>query len=320
MPDYLPARELPLAGESLTGYLRRHTVAMGYDGLRQLLSLPDNIQFPPHLDHLPAGRAVTALANLLRREERALVDLTVHRWATQIVFRERGAQDPVICDSKTLRRFFNASRPRICPRCLEQAPTHDRLVWSFRPLGICHEHGEILLERCPRCQRLFSPTRLDLARCRCGFVLTEESPRSVHGQAWEMARLIATWLGSSEWATVELSTAAGFWWLDRLRFAVVRVTEWCSQMRKEWGVSDALSQDSFCWLAAAWIIQASPSDLTRFFEAYRVVDRHRLTPSRAGRYFGILLRDAEQLERCGYPLVPNTCASMAVGYRSPAVT
>ncbi len=320
MPDYLPVRESPLSGESLTGYLRRHTVAMGYDSLRQLLSLLDQIQFPPHLDHLHTGRALTALANLLRRDERALIDLTVHRWATQIVFRERVAADPVNCDSKTLRRFFNASRPRVCPKCLEQSPSHDRIIWSFRPLGICREHGDVLLEWCPGCRRSFSRARLDLLRCHCGFVLTEEPPRSVHGRALEMARLIATWLESSKFATVELPTSAGFWWLDRLRFAVVRVPKWCSQVRKEWGVSDALPQDSFCWLAAAWIIQASPDDLTSFLAAYRIVDRHRLTPSRAGRYFGLLLRDANQLERFGYPVASNTCASIAASYRSHAIT
>ena len=62
--QYLPARALPYPGESLTGYVRRHVTIMGYDSLRQLLSLMESVEFPPHLDQLGMGAAMTALAGL----------------------------------------------------------------------------------------------------------------------------------------------------------------------------------------------------------------------------------------------------------------
>ena len=119
--------------------------------------------------------------------------MTVHAWADRFVLRDHDAPPPGECDSKTLLRFFPAVRPRACMRCLEESSDLDQLVWSFRPLGICMEHAQVLLDRCPGCRRPFSPTRLDLVHCRCGVALTDTPPLTVMGRALEMSRLVAAW-------------------------------------------------------------------------------------------------------------------------------
>lgn len=46
-PRSLPVRESPLPGESLTSFVRRHVVGMGYESMVRLLSLVDEVELPP---------------------------------------------------------------------------------------------------------------------------------------------------------------------------------------------------------------------------------------------------------------------------------
>ena len=96
---------LPYPGESLTGYVRRDVTIMGYESLRQLLSLMESVEFPPHLNHLGMGAAMAALADFLRRDEAALVPLrfmlgrTDSCYATMMPRPLRSATPRRCCDS-----------------------------------------------------------------------------------------------------------------------------------------------------------------------------------------------------------------------------
>ncbi|HEX4131088.1 MAG TPA: TniQ family protein [Pirellulales bacterium] len=241
---YLPVRELPFAGESLTGLVRRHAVAMQYRSVGQLLSLMEGVRFPAHLDHTQRGPALASLARFVRRDEHVLRQMTAHRWTSRLMLQERGTESPDHCDSKTLLRFFDAARPRVCARCLAESPTLERLVWSFRPLGICAEHAELLVEQCTQCERRFSPSRLDLVRCQCGFNITEIPPNPVTGRAFELTHRIAAWLEGDESGPLELPTAAGFLWLDRLRSAVARASVWLELVKREWATPEPQTDES----------------------------------------------------------------------------
>jgi excisionase family DNA binding protein len=304
----LPVREPPLEGESLNGYVRRHVQAMGYDRFSQLLTLLDDAEIPADLNIVSSGPVLMGLGRWFRREEQLLRELTVHRWAKQLVVRPRGASTPVQCDSKTLLRYFTSSA-RICRSCVGQDPNRERLLRSFRPLGVCPDHAEVLRSRCPSCRRVLSPRRLDLVRCRCGYVLTDGPAVAVTDRVVELSRQIVAWLAGVPFSTVALPTAAGFWWLDRLRSAIIRAPTWLAHLRLEWAVPAELGDESLAWLAAADLIEAWPAALEKFLDVYQTVDKHLSTSTGVGRSFGLLLRDADRLERNGHATPAETLRS-----------
>lgn len=305
MKPHLPLRELPLSGESLTGYLRRHVTAMGYQGLRQLLSLMEDVSFPPHLDHLSDDVALTELAQFLRRDSAVLRAMTVHPWAKQLVFRRRQTPAPTECDSKTLLRYFHAAQSRVCPRCLATAPQHDRLIWSFRPLAVCLEHGTALLARCPGCRRSISPLQLDRSRCHCGRSLAAEKLVIVGEPLRELAQQTDRWLIGAACDAFDLPPHATFWWVDRLRTAVSRTAIWIARVRAEWNLPEEHDDESTAWPAAVELVQQGPPRLAEFLDVYQTIDKHRSTSTGVGRTFGTLLQDADRLERMGFPVPAN---------------
>lgn len=305
---YLPVREPPLEGESLNGFVRRHVQAMGYDRFSQLLTLLDDAEIRADLNTGCSDAVLTGLGRWFRCNQDLLRELTVHRWAKRLVVRPRDSAMPRDLDSKTLLRYFTSSA-RVCRSCLASEPNKERLLWSFRALGVCPDHGTILRERCPGCRRVLSPRRIDLFRCRCGNVVTDGPPIEVTGRAYDMASRIVAWLSGVSFPTVALPTAAGFWWLDRLRSAIVRVPKWLSRIRRDWTLPLELGDESLAWLAAADLIEGWPAAFEDFLDVYQTVDKHLSTSTGVGRSFGLLLRDADRLERDGHSTPAETLRS-----------
>ncbi len=296
----LPVRESPLPGESLTSFVRRHVVGMGYESMVRLLSLVDEVDLPPHLDHLGRGPPLAALSALLGRPPSLLADLTVHRFAESLVLQPQSAPSATQCDSKTLLRFFDPVHPRICPVCLREGTPYERLLWSFRPLPICLLHGVALLDRCPPCGRHARPSRLDLETCSCGFRLTEAAVIVIGSGALSSATLIQSCLRGEPFAALDLSPAAGLAWLDRLRSAVARTPSWIERTRETLQLPGSLSTESVAWLGAAEFWEVGPARLAEFLDVYQGIAKHRSTSTGVNRAFGHLLRDAERLESLGY--------------------
>jgi len=55
------------------------------------------------------------------------------------------------------------------------------------------------------------------------------------------------------------------------------------------------------WLAAARIAVRDPPELAAFLDSFQVVAKHLGTSTGVSRAFGLLLREAGQLEGLGYP-------------------
>lgn len=295
----LPVRELPLPGESLTSYVRRSAVAMGYDRLRQLVALLEVVDLPPHLDHLSDGTGIRALANLLGQDSEVLTSMTVHRFAGQLMLREPTAPVPSHCDSKTILRFFANAHARVCPECLPDTPAYVRLIWTFRPLIGCPQHGILWLDRCPGCQRRLSPHRLDIARCRCGFHFVNAPTTPVDAVIAEMSQRLVSGLMSGQVFPLGLSSAASFWWLERLAAAMRKTTAWLSVTRAKFQLPAELSDEAVAWVASMELLLAGPREMAAFLDAYQAVEKHRSTSTGVSRTFGLLLRDADHLERLG---------------------
>ena len=146
------------------------------------------------------GSAVTD-ADLCSLAEMAAVD-----WASVEALAYRPVPRPahqVFMGAAISREFIRLGVRRVCPACLEER-LHHRACWDLALLTACPVHQIRLVERCPRCRRLFGWNG-DLARCRCGMVLAEvaASPVStresfVAGRTLELlAEARTAWLATS---------------------------------------------------------------------------------------------------------------------------
>ena len=297
----LPIRESPLPGESLTSFVRRHVLGMGYETMSRLLTLVDEVELPPHLNHLGRGPPLAALSALLGHPSESLTNMTVHVFAEAVGMQPKGATPATQCDSKTLLRFFDPVHPRVCPECLRSGTPYERLSWSFRPLPICLVHGATLVNRCPACDRQARPACLDLVTCRCGFQLTETSPSTIGPLALSSASLIQGCFQGEPFAALDLSPPAALAWLERLHVAVARTPSWVERTRETMQLPDSVGNDSVAWLAAGELLDVGPTHFAEFLDVYQSIAKHRSTSTGVNRAFGHLLRDAGHLEKLGYP-------------------
>ncbi len=301
LPRPLPARAAPLPGESLTSLVRRTSRAMGYESPRRLVALlATQGPLPAHLDELAPGPVLDYLAALLRQPTKALSSLTVHRHAPSLVLVPKKQQTPHACDSKTTLRYFTSSWP-LCPQCLKRdAIPYERLLWSFRPISLCTEHGCLLLSRCPACDRPLRSDRLDVSRCACGFLLcdAESVPVSPYGVA--LAEKLLQMLLGEFVPPSDISSAACFWWVGRLAAAVGKTPAWFADVAMRLDLRASIGVDTTAWLAAAEILVDWPQRLDAFLEAFQRIDKHKTTSTGVGRRFGTLLRHAARLEDLGH--------------------
>ena len=295
----LPARERAQPGESLRSLVRRHTLAMGYDRTSQLLSVA-GVSFPPHLDHLSRGPPLNSLSQLFDQDEDQLLDLTVHRFAKRLMLVPQGETSPDFCDSKTILRFFTSATTHICPLCLAQSPAFERLHWSFRGLPVCTRHGCLLIEACPNCGERFRAHQLDRTHCRRGCDLLNSVHRIKNSEMLVAVAEIEAALLCDQQLTSELPNAAGFWWLERLASAAIRTPSWLSRVRETHELPEFISDEPVAWIAASSMLRSWPIEMNRFLDEFQTVAKRSTLTTGVGRSFGLLLRDAQHLERLGY--------------------
>ena len=297
----LPAREPPQPGESLTSYVSRHALAMGYERPKSIRSLLEGFPLPAHLDCLGRGPPLRALSRLLGQREESLADLTIHTYADRIVLVPRNEPPAESIDSKTAGRFFDFAQPRVCPACLDEPPAYERLLWQFRPIHTCARHRCLLLNRCPACQRRLAPNRLDVTGCRCRFDLRASPIVAISAEVGALDETIHSWLSRPVLLVAGMPVATCFWWMERLASAIQRTPIWTARVRHEQSLPVAVSEAAVAWLAAARILMREPGELGAFLNAFQGVAKHRGTTTGVSRRFGLLLREAAQLESLGYP-------------------
>ena len=103
----------------------------------------------------------------------------------------------------------------------------------------------------------------------------------------------------------ELPAAAGFWWLERLAAAASRTPSWLSHVREARGLPAAISDESVAWISASLMLHSWPTEMNRFLDVFQTVAKRSSLSTGVGRSFGLLLRDAQHLERLGYSTPAN---------------
>ena len=299
----LPARVLPLPGESLVSLIGRTAATMGYDGPYQLLALlADSGQVPANVNPLSPGPVLDHLAALLRLTPERLLGLTVHRLAPHLGLRSPELPSATLCDSKTALKYFLRGTFPICPRCLQQDDSpYERLVWSLRALPICLEHRCLLIGRCPRCQRALRPERPAVSSCRCGQLLADMEPCPVSDEAVRLVATLEDLCVRGVSCLPELSAAALCWWAERLATAAVKTPAWLNRTQQQLKLGVKIPAELIGWLAAGEMIRRWPDRLYEFLDVFQHTPKHRQTSTGIALRFGLLLREAARLEDLGFP-------------------
>lgn len=180
-----PVRSDLAQGESGQGYALRMAVANGIAGLPVLKTWRGKSRFAV----LDANDTI-ALANWFgaepRRLSQALGELALKSATGGYRFGE------VALDRSY---FVNRAYPRICPDCLAE---HDVCLqfWEISIVTACHQHGALLVDSCPSCNRRLTWNRPALDTCSCrwkfGRVPGQQDPTQLELEiaAWAEARLL----------------------------------------------------------------------------------------------------------------------------------
>jgi hypothetical protein len=294
----LPARASSLPGESLVSLLRRTSEAMGYESPRRLISLlQEQSPLPSRWNEIQEGDVFDYLRDLIRIQADELRALTVHPFAPSLVLSQ---DESSTCDAKTSLRYFTSSQP-LCTECLrEDATPYERLLWSFRPIPLCVEHGQLLIHRCPKCDRSLRSDRLDVQRCTCGALLCEADGTLTSAYAVELAERLRRMLLDRIKPHTGMPPPAFFRWMLRLAEGIDKTPQWLYDVAKRLGIDPAVHVEAIGSLAAAEILFEGQARLEDFLDVFQLVDKYKFTSTGVGRRFGTLLRHAARLEEIGY--------------------
>ncbi len=154
----LPLRNMPVPGESLTGFMIRLAERNGVDKPQLLASsignpftTPQAMAFSP-FDLEPMSEAIGV-------ETTALLHMTY--WPI-------GRGPKVRFLSATVdHRLVSLKRRKVCPECLAEEPYH-RAVWDLRLVSACPRHEVRLIDCCQECGRHFGWQTSSIVRCACG--------------------------------------------------------------------------------------------------------------------------------------------------------
>jgi hypothetical protein len=107
-------------------------------------------------------------------------------------------------------------------------------------------------------------------------------------------------LGQDFQAIPALSSAAGFWWAERLAAAVGKTPAWVRRVADQFGLDPAAAPGLLRWTAAVDLLGSWPERLYRFLDDFQQVPKNQTLNTGISRSFGSLLRDAAHLETLGY--------------------
>jgi hypothetical protein len=235
----LPLRARPLPWEDIGSLLSRVTRRMSYEQPTWLLH-PESGQHHIRAADLPvfALRAdYTFLERLLLLDQDTLYALTLNRFAAALnrssplpVFedihreflqrlQESAAEEkysssridrPLLAKWDYRTFFLPVSSIKVCPICLEETETYDRLYWRARFLITCPRHAVFLRERCPACHAAIPSLRTSPTGCpTCGKGDYRTAPLSLHPYMPEASCLLEGDLLTLKALGVDCEAASG---------------------------------------------------------------------------------------------------------------
>lgn len=296
----LPARPVPLPGESLTSLLRRAARAMEYRSFRQIQDLVvTNKAVAADADCLPPGLEMKYLAALLHCETSQLAAMTVHGFAGSLVLVPEGFANPEVCDRTTIARYFAMGSHPVCPACLAQdLEPYERLVWRFQPIPMCLTHGCLLLRQCPGCGRPLRRDRPVVDQCACGTAIHDASLPPLADALVNHLRSLASWFTGKS-PIPKLSVAGCFTWADYLARTMAKMHTWLETLSSDWHIPPGIPPQILRWVGAADILTHWPERFHEFLAAMQAVPGRGRHSTGTTICFGQLPVVAAKLERLG---------------------
>jgi hypothetical protein len=171
----LPRRRVPWPWEDLASLISRTAEAMGYASPGWILH-PESVKYsiaPDEISLLSGQADYQMLGRFLGLDESTLRSLTLHRFSlkreseAETAHTTKETQFHIWGDDPLFRSFKRTVQ--VCPSCLDEQKSYDRLYWRARPLLLCPRHRVFLIQSCPVCQRPIPTPRLHLSLCKfCG--------------------------------------------------------------------------------------------------------------------------------------------------------
>ena len=176
----LPRRANPYPDEDLFSIIRRSASHMGYEDLRWILQ-PEGDRWDikeKEVPFLSKKEDFHVLQHLLLLSEEQLHSHTLHRFAPLLEKVQddlsHGSSDPGQLASKRPillspiskgNYFLPTDSIKVCPLCLREQESYDRLYWRMQLILYCPHHRVFLQEKCPTCQAPISAHRQIPYRC-----------------------------------------------------------------------------------------------------------------------------------------------------------
>lgn len=156
-------RPPPKKHEGLESFLYRLSLANHYTIRTLACFVAEEHWQSISLNSLKSQKAFEKISKLTLVSEERLQELTLHRFSPLMT----GSQ----FFSSGWKKIFILRKTRFCPDCIGESKYH-RLHWKVKPITVCMEHGVILLDRCPKCNKTVGTVEILSGHCKCGVDLS----------------------------------------------------------------------------------------------------------------------------------------------------
>lgn len=152
------------ADESFPGFMARTADVNGYDkpswiyemvGLKNLYRFGERMIFKAN--HL------TLLSSLTGISKDIFIGLT-----SSPMRNSKAVMRPQMFGQEIEEGMIMPSSIKVCPACLIEN-LYIRRIWSLRALTSCPTHGNLLIDKCPRCGSDIILNKIKTNECRCGY-------------------------------------------------------------------------------------------------------------------------------------------------------
>lgn len=207
----LPQRAVPFPNEDLLSLLRRSSTKMGYPNFQWLLR-PEGNHWNIRDKDIPFSltkQDYTILEELLLLSQEEVKSHTLNQYLARLekalgpqqsAVLNENFSNPIRLTLLSQKIFFLPTQSiRICPLCLLEQVSYDRLYWRLQLILHCPTHRVPLLEKCPSCEAPIAANR-QLAhfcpRCQQEYRMIDQSQLSSTNSFYISERFLLRALGA----------------------------------------------------------------------------------------------------------------------------